>query len=171
VLYQVSEEIDAAPELVWAVLVDVTAWPEWSATVRAARRLDQGPFGFDSRVRLRQPRLPKQVWRVTEFEPGRRFEWTTASPGIRIRADHLLEPLDGDRTRLSLALEPRGALAGLVNAVYGRLNRRYLRLEAACLKRRCETGEPAPPPQPAPPPPPPNPQPPPTKQQPPPTRT
>lgn len=137
--YLVTEEIDAAPDAVWDVLIAVTEWPTWSPTTDAVRRLDQGPFGFDSAAELRQPRLPRNVWRVTEFEPGRRFEWTARSPGVEVRGDHLVEPLDDGRSRLTLRIDSSGPLAGLVGLIYGRLNRRYVTLEARSLKRRCET--------------------------------
>jgi uncharacterized membrane protein len=133
-----TQEINAAPDAVWDVLVNVADWPSWCPTMTEVRRLDQGKFGFDSAAEIRQPRLPKNVWRVTEFEPGRRFEWTTRSPGIAIRGDHLLEPLDEANTRVTLTLETTGPLAGLVNAIYGRQNRRYLELETNSLKRRCQ---------------------------------
>jgi uncharacterized protein YndB with AHSA1/START domain len=140
--YRATEEIDAAPEAVWDVLVDVTQWPSWLPTTNAVRRLDHGPFGFDSAAEVRQPRLPRNVWRVTEFEPGRRFEWSTRSPGVEIRGDHLVEPLDGGRSRVTLKTETSGLLSGLLGLLYGTLNQRYITLEALSLKRRCETAEP-----------------------------
>ena len=129
------------PETVWQVLVDVTQWPRWLPTVDSVRRLDRGRFGFDSAAEVRQPRLPRNVWRVTQYEPGRRFEWTTRSPGVQIRGDHLVEPLDGGRSRVTLTIAPSGPLSSLVELFYGRMNRRYLTLEARSLKRHCETSQ------------------------------
>jgi uncharacterized membrane protein len=141
VQYRVTEEIDAAADVVWDVLVDVTTWPSWLPTTNAVRRLDHGQFGFGSAAEVRQPRLPRNVWRVTEFEPGRRFEWSTTSPGVEIRGDHLVEPLDDGRSRVTLRIETSGPLSGLVELLYGQLNRRYVASEARSLKRRCETGQ------------------------------
>jgi hypothetical protein len=135
VRYRVTEEINAAPEAVWEVLVDVANWPTWSPTTNAIRRLDRGPFGFDSAAEVRQPRLPKNVWRVTEFEPGRRFEWSTKVAGVLTRGDHLIEPLDGGRSLLTLETESSGVLSGLVSLFYGQLSRRYIALEASSLKK------------------------------------
>jgi uncharacterized membrane protein len=137
--YRVTQEIQAAAEAVWDVLVDVTQWPSWSPTMARVRRLDDGPFGFNSAAEVSQPRLPKNVWRVTEYEPGRRFEWATRSPGLEIRGDHLIEPVDAARCRVTLNIQSTGPLARVVELCYGRLNRRYVDLEASSLKRRCET--------------------------------
>jgi len=77
--YEVTEEIDADPSDVWAVLADVEHWPDWCPTMSSVRRLDDGPFGVGSAAEVHQPKLPRTIWRVTEFEPGRRFEWATTS--------------------------------------------------------------------------------------------
>jgi hypothetical protein len=138
VRYQVTEEIQAAPEAVWRVLVEVTDWPSWSPTMDRVRRLDGGQFGFDSAAEVRQPRLPRNVWRVTEFEPGRRFEWTTRSPGVQVRGDHLVEQIGEDASLLTLTVQTSGALSWLVDLCFSRMNRRYADLEASSLKRRCE---------------------------------
>lgn len=136
--YEVVEEIDAAPEAVWPVLADVERWPEWSPTTTSVRVLDDGPFTTGSAAEIRQPRLPRNVWRVTEWEPTRRFEWVTRSPGVSTRADHVLEPLPGGRSRITLTAEISGALAPLFVPLLGAMTRRYIAKEASSLKARCE---------------------------------
>ena len=59
--------IDAPPEVVWAVTQDVGRWPEWTPTVTAVTRVDQGPFGLGSVARIKQPLQPQAPWVVTEF--------------------------------------------------------------------------------------------------------
>jgi len=140
--FQVTEEIDAAPEQVWAVLADVERWPDWTPTMTSVRRLDEGPLGSASSAEIRQPKLPKTVWRVTRFEPGRRFEWAAGGPGMTTRGDHVVEPLDGGRSRVTLEIATVGALAGVMWLLLGSLTRRYVSLEASSLKRRCEAAHP-----------------------------
>jgi uncharacterized protein YndB with AHSA1/START domain len=134
----VTVEIDASLEAVWAILVDVERWPEWTPSVRRARRLDTGPFAVGSRVRLEQPRLPPAVWRVTELAAPHSFAWVSGAPGLTTVATHRLEPnLDGGTT-VTLGLEQRGPLGGLVGHLLGGLTRRYVTAEAQGLKRRSE---------------------------------
>jgi uncharacterized membrane protein len=137
--HEVIVEIDAVPARVWEVLFDVESWPSWAPTMRSVRRLDDGPLAAGGAVEIRQPRLPRNVWRVTALDPGSRFEWATSSLGVTTRADHRIEPLPGDRTQVTLTAEITGALAPLVGLLFGSLTRDYVDTEAASLKRHCET--------------------------------
>jgi uncharacterized membrane protein len=137
--FKVSKEIAAPQEQIWSVLSDVAGWPRWCPTMTNVRRLDPGPLAFASAARVRQPRLPATLWRVTEFEPGSRFEWSATALGVTTRGDHRVERLDGRRSRVTLTLSQTGVLAPLLGLLYGRLSRRYISMEAASLKRRCES--------------------------------
>jgi hypothetical protein len=130
-------EISAPPEQVWAVMSDIERWPEWTASVTRIERLDGGPLAVGHRVRIRQPKLPPAVWRVTLLEPGRGFSWVTRSPGVRAIGSHWVEPAGpGSRAHLSLRFD--GILARLVARLTGELTTRYLALEARGLKERSE---------------------------------
>lgn len=145
-LHEVTVEIDASPGLVWEVLMDVERWPEWNASVTSAERIDGGdgdPLEVGSTVRLKQPRLPAMVWRVTEVEPGRSFDWTASSPGVTNEAGHRIGAPDGsgDRCVVTLGLAQTGPLAGLVGWLFGGRTRRYVEQEAEGLKRRAESDD------------------------------
>lgn len=133
--HSVEVEIPAAPEKVWAVMVDVERWPEWTASVTEVRRLDSGPLAVGSRACIRQPRLLPATWEVTELDEGRRFTWVTRSPGVYVTAEHEILPA-GPGSRVTLSIGFSGALGPLVARMTRNLNRRYLRLEADGLRRR-----------------------------------
>ena len=89
-------------------------------------------------IGIRQPKLPKALWEVARVDPGRSWTWESRAPGIRTVAEHVLEPIDGGRTRVRQAIEQHGPLGAIFGRLYARLTRQYLATEAAGLKQRCE---------------------------------
>jgi len=131
-----SVHIDAPPRAVWAVLMDVARWPTWTPTMRRVERLEGGPLGAGSRVRISLRSLPPAVWRVTRFDDGRSFTWETET-GARAAAAHAIAP-DGGGTKLTLTASTRGLLALLLTPLTVLLTRGNVRREAQGLKRHCE---------------------------------
>ncbi len=130
--------IAAPPERVWAVLLDIERWPERIPTVDSVERLDAGPLAVGSRTRLQQPRLPTEVWTVTELTDGSSFTWESSSSGVSVTASHLVDP-HPDGSRLTLALTVSGPLARVGWLFTRSLTRRYVETEAASLKQVAET--------------------------------
>ena len=118
-------------------MTDVERWTEWTSSVTSIELMDSGPLAVGSRVRISQPRLIPMKWVVTQLEPEWKFTWVARSPGLSIAARHLLQQR-GRNSRVSLSVEYDGLLGGTVARTWGQLTRRYLELEAAGLKQRCE---------------------------------
>jgi hypothetical protein len=131
-------DIAATPEAIWTVLMDVEHWHEWTESITSLSYLEGPPLRHGSRVRARQPRLPAAVWTVTSLEPNQQFTWESSSMGINLVATHRLDTLEAGRTRVTLSVDQSGPLAWLGNLIFGRLGRRYVRMEAEGLKRRAE---------------------------------
>jgi uncharacterized membrane protein len=137
--FETTVEIDAAPQDVWAVLIDVQRWPEWTDSIDEVRWLDDATASVGSRARVKQPRMPALTWTVTEFEAGRAFDWQTSSAGVTTVGTHAIAELGDGRSRLTLGLRQSGPLAGVVGALTGSRSRRYVRMEAEGLKRAAES--------------------------------
>jgi uncharacterized protein YndB with AHSA1/START domain len=136
--FTIEVEIHAPPQRVWHVMQDVERWPEWTPSVTSIERLDEGPLAAGSRARIRQAKLLPATWRVTAIEEGKGFTWVTRGPGVTVTGHHVVEPIPhGSRATLSLRFS--GALGPLVGWLTRGINERYLAMEAAGLKRRCET--------------------------------
>jgi hypothetical protein len=135
--FSITVDINATPDRVFAVMRDVERWHEWTPTVTSISRLDEGPIGVGSRLKIRQPKLLPAIWKVTELNEGRGFTSITSSPGVRVTARHGVEAIPGG-TRALLSIEFTGLLASLVARITRGLNERYLALEAEGLKRRSE---------------------------------
>ena len=130
-------DIEAPPELVWAVMRDIESWPTWTPTITSIRRLNSGRFGVGSRARVRQPSLRPAIWQVTDMDEGRSFTWVTHAPGVHVAARHSIGPSPtGSQVTLSITFS--GLWGPLVARLLRRLNQRYLNAEALGLKWHCE---------------------------------
>jgi uncharacterized membrane protein len=138
VRFEASIEVAAPAEQVFDVYFDVERWPQWTPTVTSVERLDQGPLRIGARTRVRQPRLPKAVWEVTDIAPGRSFTWVATGPGIRTTGHHEAEPTGDGRCRITARLLQEGWLGAVVGRLTSRLTDRYLQTEVHGLKAFCE---------------------------------
>ncbi len=96
-----SRDVDAPPTVIWAILTDPARHAEidGSGTVRGdrgARRLTAVGDTFGMSMRIGLPYAIRNT--VEELEPGRRIAWRHAG---RHRWRYELEPLEGDRTRVT----------------------------------------------------------------------
>lgn len=75
----VERHIDAPTAVVWQILVDLDAWPQWGPSVSAAT-LDDGGRHIEagSTGRVRTAVGAELPFRITEFTPGRRWAWAVA---------------------------------------------------------------------------------------------
>ena len=140
-LFETHRHIDAAPARVWEVLHDVARWPEWTPTVTSVTLLEGDEMAVGLRAALRQPRLPRAEWTVTEVVPGTSFTWEATGPGLRTVAHHVVAP-DGDGSRVTLSIEQTGPMGAVAARVWRGLTQRYIETEAASLDRTV-TGAPA----------------------------
>lgn len=97
----VERVIAAPPDAVWRVLVDLAEWPQWGPSVRRAS-LDDGSTRLTAGA-------CGTVWtavgvplrfRVTDFEPGRRWAWAVA--GVSATGHEVVEVPGGCRVRFDV---------------------------------------------------------------------
>lgn len=136
-----TQDIDAPPEVVWALATQVTDWPAYMPTIRSVERLDEGPLRLGARARIVQPGQRPAVWEVTRFEPGREFTWESRRRGYAMTATHRVQQR-GSGTRNVLGLRMTGPLAPVLGVLLGPLMRRVLRTENACFAERAAVSVP-----------------------------
>jgi hypothetical protein len=111
-----TTHIDAPPLAVWAVLTDLSRYPEWNPLFREA----SGQIAVGGRITLRavQPangRLMTVKAKIVAADPGAELRWTSALPAI-MSGEHsfVLTPLDGG-TRVAQTEIYGGLLAATVS--------------------------------------------------------
>lgn len=110
-------DVDAAPDAVWAVLVDFPRYGRWSTFSSAEGRVEVG-----SRLTMRMPGFTFHP-RVTVVEPGRRLQWSGTLLSERLfvgRHSFVLTPNPDGTTHL-LNLEE---FAGVLTSLLGRFTRK-----------------------------------------------
>jgi uncharacterized membrane protein len=130
--------IDAPADVVWEVFSDVERWPEWTASVTRIVAVDGPGLAVGKRFAIKQPRMPKLVWEVTEVVPGSSWTWVQRSPGGLTVARHDVIAESDNRTQVRQQLDQRGPLGALVGFLMRGMTRRYLDLETAGLKAASE---------------------------------
>ncbi|MFZ4517152.1 MAG: SRPBCC family protein [Microthrixaceae bacterium] len=133
-----TADIAAPAATVWSVMSDVEQWHTWTASVTSVELTDPGPIGVGSRAEVRQPRLPRVIWTVTEWRPGRSFTWEQRSPGARAVGVHTVESTGEGTSRVTLTLRQEGPVGSLVGRLFRGLSGRYVDMEAAGLAARSE---------------------------------
>ena len=136
--FQLITKIDASPERVWAAMVDVEHWADWSETVQSIKRESDGPFRLGSAAFADiKGGGPPSTWTVTQFDDRRSFTWESATRGVKSIAYHAVEA-DGAGTRATLAIRTHGFMGLLFYPMIAALYRRNVSIEAKGLKRYCE---------------------------------
>jgi hypothetical protein len=115
----------AAPDLLWALTIDIETWPSITpATITSVQLLDSGPVAVGSRARVKQPGQRAKIWTVERCQAPTEFVWSSRSRTLSMTATHCIEPTgDGATCTNHLQLHLSGPLAGVV----GVLARRRLR--------------------------------------------
>lgn len=137
---RVTTAVDATPEQVWQLFADMQRWPEMTKSISEVRRLDSGPLQVGSEAIVKQPRLPRARWRVTELEPGHFFTWETTNGGVTAVGGHIVEAT-GLGSEIILTLRMHGPMARLMYAFLGRLSQRNLAMEIEGFRRTAELAQ------------------------------
>jgi Polyketide cyclase / dehydrase and lipid transport len=101
-----SIEADVSPEAIWELYEDVSTWPRWDA--QAERITRDGPFAAGTTGTMKFVGQEPLDYRLTKVVPKREFVDETPVGELVVRVSHLLEPLAGERVRITYAAEIDG---------------------------------------------------------------
>jgi hypothetical protein len=148
-LYRAEREIAAPAELAWAALVDFDAYPQWNPFTPYVEsdRVAGRPIVLYVDFALRWPAreratLLRQVETIRRFAPGEALVWSYAIGHARLfygERWQQIEVLAADRCRYVTHERFTGAIAWLVDALYGSKVQRGFDAVADALARRVES--------------------------------
>jgi uncharacterized protein YndB with AHSA1/START domain len=129
-----SARIAAPPEIVWAVISDIAAWPTWNPDVRSVTF--DGPLEPGSEFRWKSG-SSSLVSRLEAVDPPREIGWTGTTMGIRAIHVFRFEPAEGGT--LARSEESwSGGLAGLLKSFSRKRIQRAIDTALASLKTESE---------------------------------
>jgi uncharacterized protein YndB with AHSA1/START domain len=112
-----SVETSATPQAVWRLWADVERWPEWNAGVE---RIEvRGPFDVGSTILMTPPGEEPVELRITEATEPDLFVDEADGGDFVVRTTHRVEPVGGERSRITYRMEITGPAAETVGPEIG----------------------------------------------------
>ncbi|MEP6909532.1 MAG: SRPBCC family protein [Actinomycetota bacterium] len=112
-----SIETSASPETIWRLWSDVPEWPEWNGDIERIEL--HGPFASGSRIVMTPIGEEPIELRIAEAVEAELFVDEADLGEIVVRTTHRVEPLDGDRARVTYRMEITGPAADTLGAEIG----------------------------------------------------
>jgi hypothetical protein len=140
-LIRAGLDIDAPPDIVWAVMLDCRLAPRMVSNLKSCRVLDRDPAGhWDVREQIAKPLLfpaMRTVFR-SDYDPPHGFSFRRTGGDLPVlEGEWRLEPLDGGR-RTRVLYESRAALPFDAPGPLARiLLRQEISMALQGLKREC----------------------------------
>jgi uncharacterized protein YndB with AHSA1/START domain len=138
-----SIEIARRPEDVFAYATDAARLPEWQESLLSTRTEGSGPPAVGSRlIQTRRVGRSERTMtsELTELAPPRSWAARGIDGPVRAMVKGMVEPLDGDRSRVTIELDFEGHGIGklLVPLVVRRQARAEMPINMRTLKERLE---------------------------------
>ncbi len=112
-----SIETSAAPEGIWRLWADVSGWPEWNGDIERIEL--HGPFATGSRIVMTPVGEEPIELRISEAVEPELFVDEADMGEIVVRTTHRVEPLNGERGRITYRMEITGPAADTLGPQIG----------------------------------------------------
>ena len=141
----IQAEIDAPPDVAFALVADIPAWPRVISGVQSVEMVTPGAVAVGTRFRETREMFGRQATEemtVAEIEAPLRLVLTAFNHGTAYRAEHLFEA-HGGGTKLELAFEGRpvtllARLLAPLGVLFLGTVKRHLEADLADLAREAE---------------------------------
>jgi hypothetical protein len=110
----------------WARFSLIERWPEWAPHITSTTLSPSGELGPASTGALWIRGFGRTSFRMTVWEPGVRWVWVGAMPGITVTYEHRFAPDRDAGTTFDWVVFLDGPLARLVRPIFARIYGRNL---------------------------------------------
>ena len=140
---EASTTVDRPVEDVWRAVIDFPNGPKWDPGLLECKVTSEGPLSVGSTVQSRRTTRGANlvVFRVTEYEPGRKFAAEVMSPRAMRGSRHMetLESVEG-KTKYSIAWDLKvNGLYSLLGPLLARSSKKLAETQVGNLKRMVES--------------------------------
>ena len=115
--FRTTAHIEAA----WAHLAQVEAWPNWATHIKSAELTPPGPLQADTVGTFRLRGAPSARFRMTAFEPPRRWCWFGKFLWLGVDYDHLLAPTEDGGTEIRFVVDVGGFGKSTLGRLFGKI--------------------------------------------------
>jgi hypothetical protein len=118
--------VDRSLSDAWSRFGQVELWPEWAPHIIAVNLSPAGDLGPTSTGDLRIRLFGRSTFRMTVWEPQRRWVWVAAMPGSTVTYEHRFEPDGEAATTFDWVVFVDGPVAFLVRPLFAAIYGRYV---------------------------------------------
>jgi uncharacterized protein YndB with AHSA1/START domain len=110
--YRVGVSIAAEPDVVWALLTDAAAYPQWNTTVISI----DGKIAKDEQIELKAKIDPKRTFELTvsTFDANRKMVWEDGGKAFKGVRTFTLTPRGDGTTEVTMAEVLTGSMMGMI---------------------------------------------------------
>jgi hypothetical protein len=112
-----SIETSATQQAIWRLWADVSGWPTWNGDIERIELL--GPFAAGSTIRMTPIGQDTVELRIAEAVEPELFVDEADLGEIVVRTSHRVEPLQGERARITYRMEITGPAADTLGPQIG----------------------------------------------------
>ena len=110
--------VDATADEAWRRLCDLDDWPTWASFMRRVEVSPPGPAGPNTIATIVMTNHTRARVAMTEFVDGHRFRWEGSFLWLRLGYDHIIDPLDDGRARVSFVVDGGGVGVGTIGRLF-----------------------------------------------------
>ena len=123
VRFTVRKSLDRA----WAHLADIEKWPSWARHIRSVTQSPPGPLSASTEGALVLSNGMKSTFRMTEFDPPRRWKWVGPFMGSQVHYDHVFERAGPEKTTIRFIVDAEGVSILFLGWLFGMIYRKNLK--------------------------------------------